>query len=228
MIEFRNQIDNIDEIYIMDEIDEYSFNAEEFKNNLERCQSDTLNIYISSPGGSVFLGNTMANMINECKKRKKKKVKCVITGLCASIATQIALSADEVVMYKNSLFMIHLASCGMYGNKLEMLEQIELLDKIDKILARTYADKTGMPIDKILELMENETWLDAEEALEMGFIDTIADNQLELVACANIDKLHFKNTSKYKDLVAKTSQEKEEKELLELYRWLDKFEKEVK
>lgn len=227
MIEFKNQTDGVDEIYILDAIDEYSFNAEDFRESLSMCQGDVLNIHISSPGGSVFLGNTMANMIQDFKRRTNKKVVAIINGLCASIATQIALSADEVVMYKNSLFMIHLASCGMYGNKLEMLEQIELLDKIDKLLARTYADKTGMPIEKCIELMENETWLDAEECLEMGFIDSIVDKKVELVACANIDDMNFKNTDKYKELLDKANQEKDTKELLSLYHWLDDFNSEL-
>lgn len=228
MIEFRNQVEGVDEIFILDCIDEYSFNAEDFKDSLNRCQSDTLNIHISSPGGSVFLGNTMANMIQEFKKRTNKKVVAIINGLCASIATQIALMADEVHMYQNSLFMVHLASCGMYGNKLELLEQVELLDKIDKLLARTYADKTGMPIDKCLELMENETWLDAEEAHEMGFVDVIVDKKLELVACADVSKLNYKDTSKLENLINKVNKEKEEqqvKELLSLYKWLDHFDK---
>lgn len=223
MIEFRNEVNECDEIHILDIIDEYSFNAEEFKNNLNNCKGDILNIHISSPGGSVFLGNTLANMIQEYKRKTNKKVVCIINGLCASIATQIALSADEVVMYQNSLFMVHLASCGMHGNKLEMLEQIEILDKIDKILARTYADKTGLSIEQCLEMMENETWLDAEECLELGFIDSIVNKQVQLVACADVSKLNYKDVSKLENLINKIKEEELNLELLNLYRWLDEF-----
>ena len=220
MIEFKNQID-IDEIYILDAIDDYTFNAEEFKNNLNQCQGNILNIHISSPGGSVFLGNTMANMIQEYKMRTNKKVKCIINGLCASIATQIALVADEVVMYENSLFMIHLASCMIYGNKKEMLEQIEILDKIDNILAKTYSNKTGLSVEECLDMMEKETWLNAEECLEYGFIDTIINKQLALVACADISKHNFKDTTKLENLINKVNEEEQTRELLSLYKWLD-------
>ena len=224
MIEFKNQ-SNIDEIFILDAIDEYTFNAEEFKNSLNQCQGDILNIHISSPGGSVFLGNTMANMIQEYKMKSNKKVKCIINGLCASIATQIALVADEIVMYENSLFMIHLASCGMYGNKKEMLEQIQLLDKIDNILAKTYSNRTGLSVEECLDLMEKETWLNAQECLEYGFIDTIVNQQIQLVAYADISKHNFKDTTKLENLISKIKEEEQTRELLDLYKWLDNFDK---
>lgn len=225
MINFKNNI-GYDEIFILDAIDDYTFNAEEFKNELNNCQGNEIHLLISSPGGSVTLGNTMANMIQDYKKRTGKKVKAVINGLCASIATQIALSADEVVMYKNSLFMIHNASCGVYGSKEDLLKQIEVLDKIDNILASTYADKTGLSIEECLDLMSKETWLNAEEALQLGFIDSIVDQEIQLVACADVSKLNFKNTSKLENLINKVKEKELEKitsELLYLYKWLDNF-----
>ncbi len=222
MINFKNNI-GYDEIFILDAIDDYTFNAEEFKNELNNCQGNEIHLLISSPGGSVTLGNTMANMIQDYKKRTGKKVKAVINGLCASIATQIALSADEVVMYKNSLFMIHNASCGVYGSKEDLLKQIEVLDKIDNILASTYADKTGLSIEECLDLMSKETWLNAEEALQLGFIDSIVDQEIQLVACADVSKLNFKNTSKLENLINKVKEKELEKELLAMYRWLDNF-----
>lgn len=223
MIEFKNNADR-NSIYILDVIDDYTYNADEFRQQLDMCDGD-LTIYISSPGGSVFLGNTIANLIIEHKKKKKVKVKCIVQGLSASIATQIMLSTDEVVAYPNSLIMIHRASCGCYGNAEEILSQIEILEKIDKVLAQIYADKTGLTIDECLDLMKNETWFTANEALEIGLIDSIVEEELEMVACANIDNLKFKDTSKLEELINSIQDIKKEHELrnkiTELRSWLE-------
>ena len=223
MIEFKNMSN---EVYITDIIDEWCFNAQEFKDNLNSC-GDEVTIYINSPGGDVFLGNTMANIIRE----SNKKVNCVITGLCASIATQIAIACDNIKMYKNSLFMVHLASCGMYGNKEELLKQVEILDKIDNNLAQAYVDicaKHGKEVSKedMLNFMSYETWFTADEALNLGLIDEIIDNKVQLTACADIDKLHFKNIDIIKPFIIKEKKVVEdttEQEKLELYNWLDNF-----
>lgn len=224
MIEFKNSV-NSDEIYIMDIIDDYTFNVEDFKKNLEQCISDEIIIYINSPGGSVFLGNSMANMIEEFKNRKKKKVKCIITGLCASISTQIAVVCDEIEMYENALFMIHNASCGVYGNKEELKKQIEILEKIDNLLADAYvraSKKRGInaPKELFIELMENESWLTAEQCVDLGLIDSVVDNEIQLVACA-IDSLHYKNMDKLNPFIKK--EEENNKELKELRDWLNQF-----
>lgn len=217
MIEFKNQVDNM-EIYITDVIDEYTFNAQEFKNELNKCNNITL--YINSVGGDVFLGNTMANMIKE-HQTKGNKVNCIITGLCASISTQIAIACDNIQIYSNGIFMIHNASCLVYGNKEEMQKQIEILSKIDDNLADAYqkaSAKRGVNADIELfkELMLNESWLTSQQTLELGLVDEIVDNEVQMVACANIDKLHFKNTS----IIEKLNKEIE---IRELSQWLSDF-----
>lgn len=165
-----------------------------FKNFIKQLDDHKdveLTINIDSVGGDVFDGNAIANAI----KSRTKKTTCNIFSICASIATQIALACDEVNMYSNSLFMIHLASAGIYGNKNELQKTIELLDKVDNNLAETYVNKTGLDKEQVLELMTNETWFTAQECLEYGFIDNIIDS-VELVARHDTDLSKYKNQYK--------------------------------
>lgn len=162
-----------------------------FKNfvaEIEGYDDKELVINLDSPGGSCFDGNAIANAI----KKRKKKTTCNIYSLCASIATTIASACDEVNAYANSLYMIHLASAGCWGNKIEMKKTIDLLDKMDNIIAETYASKTGKSKDEMLKAMEEETWYNANEAKEMGFIDNILESK-SMVAKANIGIDSFKN-----------------------------------
>lgn len=188
---------NTAELYILSTIgtdewyDETSMAS--FKADLDLVEGQDLTIHISSGGGSVFEGNGIANLI----KKRKGATKCVISSLCASIATQIALACDEVSMYKNGLFMIHRASCGIYGNSEEIKKQIALLETIDDVLATTYADKTGMTKEKCLEYMDAETWFTSNECLDLGFIDSIVEDELKLTAKVDTEVFNrYKNTPK--------------------------------
>ena len=176
MIELKNNADGA-ELNIFGEIGESwwgdTVSFKDFIEQLDQYKNTPLTINIDSPGGSVWDGNSIANSI----KNRTAKTTCNIYSLCASIATQIALACDEVNMYSNSLFMIHLASAGVYGNKIELQKNVDLLDKMDNILADTYINKTGIEKEEMLQLMEDETWFDAYEAKDKGFIDNILDAQ---------------------------------------------------
>ena len=106
--------------------------------------------------------------------------------------------------------MIHLASCGIFGNKEEMRKQIEILDKIDNILAEAYVNKTGMAKEDILKAMTEETWLTAKEAKDMGFVDNILDRQ-SAVAQADLSK--YQNV--YKNIPSELLKKQEDEALLE-------------
>lgn len=166
-----------------------------------------LNIRINSPGGGVFAGNSIYSALRRCKAQKT----IYIDGLCASIATVVAMAGDEIIMPKNALFMIHNPWTMSFGNSQDMRKTADTLDKIRNTIVSTYMTRTHLSEDEIIELMDAETWMDADEALENGFITAIDD--LELQACASIstgslkinnmsfDLSKFKNTplDKYKD-----------------------------
>ena len=87
----------------------------------------------------------------------------------------IALAGDEVVMAENSLFMIHNAWGGAMGEATEIRKTAALLDKISGEIADIYTKKTNLPYNRVKEMMDEETWLSADEAFNLGFIDSISD-----------------------------------------------------
>ena len=92
-------------------------------------------------------------------------------GVCASIASVIAMAGDTVEMSPTGLFMIHNAMAWTYGNTKEHKKQIEALEVVNNSIALAYQNKTGLPMETIRSLMEEETWFSCDRALEYGFVD---------------------------------------------------------
>ena len=182
----QNKAGETADVYIFDEIGTYGITAQEFINDIKDLKGSPINLRINSLGGDVFDGMAMYNVI----KRREAKTTVYIEGIAASIATIIALGADEVVMAENSLFMIHNAWGGTMGEAKEMRKTADTLDKISGELIDIYRKKTGLSYEVLSEMMDEETWLNAEEALSMGFIDTISDS---IKVAAKYDVSKFKN-----------------------------------
>ena len=182
----QNKASDVTDVYIFDEIGTYGVTAQEFINDIKGLKDMPINLRINSLGGDVFDGMAMYNVI----KRREAKTTVYIEGIAASIATIIALGADEVVMAENSLFMIHNAWGGTMGEAKDMRKTAETLDKISGELTDIYRKKTGLSYDVLSEMMDEETWLNAEEAFELGFVDTISDS---IKVAAKYDVSKFKN-----------------------------------
>lgn len=147
----------------------------EFINALNQEKGD-VEIQINSGGGSVFHGISIFNAI---KAYNKGKVTVTITSLCASIASYIALSADEVKAYDNAVYMIHNASVGAWGDHRELMKKAEILKGLTGIIAKAYLDKTGMGEAEITTLMDDETFFYGAEMLDYGFVDAIIATDTE-------------------------------------------------
>lgn len=156
-------------IYIYDEISSWGITAKQFVKDLNEVTAKTINLKINSPGGNVFDGITIFNAL----KDHNAKVHVKIDGLAASIASVIAMAGDTVDIAKNAMMMVHKAWTIAIGNANDMEDTAKVLNKIDDTLVTTYAGKTGLATNKINELMSDETWLNADEAKELGFVDTI-------------------------------------------------------
>ena len=182
----QNKAGETADIYIFDEIGTYGVTAQDFISEIKDLKDMPINIRINSLGGDVFDGMAMYNVI----KRREAKTTVYIEGIAASIATIIALGADEVIMAENSLFMIHNAWGGTSGEAKDMRKTAETLDKITSELTDIYVKKTGLSYDALAEMMDEETWLNAEEAFRLGFIDTISDS---IKVAAKYDVSKFKN-----------------------------------
>lgn len=130
---------------------------------------DELRVYINSGGGDVFAGQAIYSMLRRHSARKI----VYVDGLAASIASVIAMAGDKVTMPRNAMMMIHNPWSWGYGNAEEFRKMADDLDKIRESLIATYEDKTGQAREKIIELMDAETWMTAEEAVELGFADEV-------------------------------------------------------
>ena len=182
----QNKAGETADIYIFDEIGTYGVTAQDFISEIKGLKDMPINLRINSLGGDVFDGMAMYNVI----KRREAKTTVYIEGIAASIATIIALGADEVIMAENSLFMIHNAWGGTSGEAKDMRKTAQTLDKITSELTDIYVKKTGLSYDALAEMMDEETWLNAEEAFRLGFIDTISDS---IKVAAKYDVSKFKN-----------------------------------
>jgi len=172
------------EIFIYERIGEDYFDgsgitAKAFQKDLAMIKSPQIDLHINSPGGEVFDGISIYNLI----KQHPANVTTYIDGIAASIASVIALAGDRVVMAENALFMIHKASGMVFGNSDDMRDFAEKLDIVNGSIAVTYTTKTKKDTAEINDMMRVETWMSAEGALDAGFIDEIFGNA-DISACA--------------------------------------------
>lgn len=178
--------DAVAEVYIFDEIGAYGITAQDFISEMKEYKDTPVNLRINCIGGDVFDGMAMYNII----KKREAKTTAYIEGIAASMGSVIALAADEVIMAENSLFMIHNAWGGAMGEAEDMRKTASILEKISGEIANIYERKTRLSLNRIVEMMDKETWLNANEAYELGFIDLISDS---IKVAAKYDVSKFKN-----------------------------------
>lgn len=120
-------------------------------------------------------------------KTHKAHVTIKVDGLAASIASVIAMAGDKVVMPRNAMMMIHNAWTMGVGDARDLRKQADDLDKINNVVIESYMDKNPeLDVDELKDMMNEETWLSAQEAYELGLIDEIAEANK---AAANITKI---------------------------------------
>lgn len=146
----------------------------QFKDDLDALGDvDEIKVFINSDGGDVFAGQAIYSML----KRHKAKVTVYVDGLAASIASVIAMAGDTVYMPKNAMMMVHNPWTIAVGNADDFRKLADDMDKIRESLIVAYQDKTGLEREKIIELMDAETWMTAEEAVKLGFADQIEETK---------------------------------------------------
>ena len=153
--------------------------AKSFQKEISAIKASQIDLHINSPGGSVFDGITIYNLI----KQHPANVTAYIDGLAASIASVIALAGDTVVMAENALYMIHNPSGMAFGTAGDLRSFADVLDKIGGTMITAYASKTGKSEDEIRAMLDAESWLTADEAKEAGFVDGIG-GEMDMAACA--------------------------------------------
>ncbi len=166
--------------------------AKSFQKDLAEIKASQIDLHINSPGGEVFDGITIYNLL----KQHPATVTTYIDGIAASIASVIALAGDKVYMAENALYMMHNPQGLTIGDSADMRKMADVLDKVRGSMTIAYSTKTGKTEDDINALLDAETWMNADEALEAGFVDEISD-KMDLAACAKfipaMEKMKFKN-----------------------------------
>ncbi|SCI45790.1 ATP-dependent Clp protease proteolytic subunit [uncultured Clostridium sp.] len=140
---------------------------------IEGLECDVINVYINSYGGEVAEGLSIYNQL----KRHKAKVKTVCDGFACSAASVIFMAGDERVMSTASLLMIHNAWTYASGNAKELRKQADDLDVITQASINAYMQEVNITEEELKQMLDNETWIAPQEALEKGFITTIVNEK---------------------------------------------------
>jgi ATP-dependent Clp endopeptidase proteolytic subunit ClpP len=170
---FKNAPDKSGEVELSlyDEIGSFGIGAKEFIAELKEHKDQHIHLRINSPGGEIVEGSAIYNALT----RHKGGLTVHIDALAASMASVIAMSGDPVYMADNALLMIHNPWTLAAGEAKDLRKQADLLDTMKSNLIRAYQKKSGMEEKAIAKLMDEETWLDAVEAVALGFVDAIED-----------------------------------------------------
>ena len=139
-----------------------------FKDELN-AGNGNITVWINSPGGDVFAAAQIYNMLRDYKGSVTVK----IDGIAASAASVIAMAGDTVCVSPVAMMMIHNPATMALGEAKDMQKAIAMLDEVKESIVNAYEIKTGMSRAKISHLMDAETWMDANSAVEMGFADEI-------------------------------------------------------
>jgi ATP-dependent protease ClpP protease subunit len=135
----------------------------------EMKEMEPVAVYINSGGGDVFDGIAIYNAL----RRHKGRVTVYIDGLAASAASVIAMAGDEVVMPENTMLMVHNPWTMTYGDADELRKTADILDKTRDAIVSAYRIKTGMDDEELRALLDGETWLSAQEAVDYGFANLV-------------------------------------------------------
>ena len=181
------------ELSLYDEIGSFGIGAKEFIAELKEHKDQHIHLRINSPGGEIVEGSAIYNALT----RHKGGLTVHIDALAASMASVIAMSGDPVYMADNALLMIHNPWTLAAGEAKDLRKQADLLDTMKSNLIRAYQKKSGMEEKAIAKLMDEETWLDAVEAVALGFVDAIEDG-IPAAASAKEMRARFDNFAKAK------------------------------
>lgn len=196
-----------------------------FKDELFK-ESGPITIWINSPGGDCIAASRIYTMLMDYKNSITVK----IDGIAASAASVIAMAGTRVLMSPTALMMIHNPSTGAFGDRRDMAKAIELLDEVKESIINAYEIKTGKLRVVLSHLMDSETWMNANKAIELGFADGILEDAKKIVSPAEsyqFSSREFENKllNKIADKVTKTKPYNEGRKVIELKKELEKIKK---
>lgn len=184
--EFRQESASSDalELYIYSTVEGDSWwrksetSAQHFKDELAKHPNTReIKVYINSLGGSVMEGIAIYNQL----KRHKAHKTVIVDGFACSIASVIAMAGDTVIMPKNTVMMVHNAWTVAMGNAAELRKAADDLEVINQASRQAYLDKAGDKLteEKLTELLDGETYLTAEQCVELGLADSFGTDKTD-------------------------------------------------
>lgn len=179
------------EIFLYDAIDPFwGIGAKEFAADLRALGDvEKIDLRINSPGGDVFDGMAMYNLLRD----HAADVTTRVDGLAASAASVVAMAGDTVSMAENAMMMIHNPFTLAVGDAEEFRRTADTLDAVKAQIVGTYQTRVDLSADEIGELMDAETWMDATEAVEKGFASESTES---MAVAASFDLSRFQNVPK--------------------------------
>lgn len=174
-----------------------------FKDDL-LAGAGNVTVWINSPGGDAFAAAQIYNMLMDYTG----KITVKIDGLAASAASVIAMAGGDVYMSPVSMLMIHNPSTIAIGDSEEMLRAKALLDEVKESIINAYELKSGLSRAKLSHLMDAETWMNANKAVELGFADKIMFAEGEKTAA---DSLIFSRVAVTNSLISKLPKQQKQK-----------------
>ena len=139
-----------------------------FKDELT-AGTGNITVWINSPGGDCIAAAQIYNMLTEYKGTVTVK----IDGIAASAASVIAMAGDKILMSPVSMLMIHNPATYAFGDHVELQKVMDMLTEVKESIINAYVIKTGLSRAKLSHLMDSETWMDANKAVELGFADDV-------------------------------------------------------
>lgn len=214
-IEIKGTICNDEDKWIYDYFGITATCPGDVNKKITEANGSQIDIYVNSGGGEIFAGSEIYSLIQSYTGDKKIHV----VGLAASAASVIACAAESDIT-ATAMLMIHNVSGYANGDYNIMDKTSETLKKANKAIAGAYIQKTGKTEEELLNLMNKETWLTAQEAVEQGFVDKIAQSNqkpeaVTLVAAYNCNYLS-------PDIIAKTKEKIRAKTQIELLKLKNK------
>lgn len=179
-IDIKGVIVANDDKWVYDWFDMDAVAPREVLTALDRAPNERAEVYINSPGGSVFAGGE----IYDALRAHPGGVQIHVTGHAASAASMI-MCAGPCDISPTALVMIHNVSSGAQGDYHTMDATSETLKKANQAVAAAYRHKTGKSEAELLALMDKETWMTAQEAIEAGFADSLTESARPLPLTAS-------------------------------------------
>lgn len=147
-----------------------------FRDELSKVKGN-LTVWLNSPGGDCFSASQIYTML----RNHNGKITVKIDGIAASAASVVAMAGDETLISPTGMIMIHNPMTFASGNKSDMEKAIAVLEEVKESIINAYVRKANLSRNKISRLMDEETWMNAEKALQLGFVDGIlfAENKTQ-------------------------------------------------